>query len=59
MSAPVFLKVKAHDLIRLARTANKALRGDSNDAEHDALHEIREEILDIVKESPVIDRDRR
>lgn len=55
MSAPVFLKVKAHDLIRLARTANKALRGDSNDAEHDALHQIREDLLGIVKESPIIE----
>lgn len=54
MSTPIYVRVKLHDLITLARTANKALKGNSNDAEHDALHAIREELIDIVKMAPLI-----
>ena len=36
------LKITPCELVALLDTADKALNGDSNDAEHDALYQIRE-----------------
>jgi len=38
------------ELIRLMRIADRALNEDSNDAEHDALYEIRETLSDIYED---------
>lgn len=43
--------VSPAEIMRLMTIADRALNGDSNDAEHDALYEIRE-LLSVIYEDP-------
>lgn len=42
--------VTRHELLRLMLAADKALDGDSNDDEHDALYEVREGLGAFIEE---------
>ena len=42
--------VTPSELVALMQTADEALNGDSNDAEHDALYELREELSEIFED---------
>lgn len=44
------IRVTPKELLDLIRKADKALNGGSNDAEHDALYEIREEISNLYED---------
>ena len=47
----VRVKVKPSDLLDLIRSADRALNSGSNDAEHDALYAIRENLSEIFEDS--------
>lgn len=44
------IMVKPNELIKQMRLIDKALNGDSNDAEHDALYHVREWLSDIYED---------
>lgn len=46
----VRIKVSPRELMILMNHADEALNGDSNDAEHDALYDIRQELSEIFED---------
>lgn len=46
----VKIQITPEELIRRIKNADRALNGDSNDAEHDALYELREWLSDILED---------
>jgi len=44
------ITVTRHELLKLCIEADKALDGDSNDAEHDALYSLRESLSEFLED---------
>jgi hypothetical protein len=46
----VKIQVTPEEVVRRMKMADRALNGDSNDAEHDALHDLREWLSEIFED---------
>jgi hypothetical protein len=46
----VKIQVTPEELVQSIKRADKALNGDSNDAEHDALYELREWLSEVLED---------
>lgn len=46
----VKIQVTPEEVVRRIKMADRALNGDSNDAEHDALHDLREWLSEIFED---------
>jgi hypothetical protein len=46
----VKIQVTPEELVRRCKAADRALNGDSNDAEHDALYELREWLSEVLED---------